>query len=266
MDIACCKEVLTQLLDLGPKYISAEEGDRYRTLLKKLPEYMTNSDGALKEWTHPDLEDNYDHRHVSHLYPVWPGHEIGFESTPKLFAAAKVAAEKRGRGNGSAHGLAHMALIGARLKDAELVEGNLRFMLGSGFVLPSLCTFHNVGRIYNMDMLNSLPAVVLEALVYSKPGEIELLPALPNSMAVGRISGVACRNQTVIPKMEWNTVEKTVSLELTSKIDQTISIRVRRGIASVDTSADTTLADQGTVLRVSLTANVPVAIELILTR
>jgi hypothetical protein len=190
---------------------------------------MINDDGALKEWTHPNLKDNYDHRHVSHLYPVWPGHEINPEDTPDFFEAAKVAAEKRGQGNGSAHGLAHMALIGARLKDADLVEGNLRFMLGSGFVLPSLCTFHNEGRIYNMDMLNSLPAVVLESLVYSKPGEIELFPALPDSMPAGMVTGIACRNQTVVESLSWNFDNRKITVGIRSKIDQTILVRIRKG-------------------------------------
>lgn len=266
MDIACFKEVLTQLLGLGEEHVTAVERTRYQNLLEKLPKYQINSDGAIKEWTHPDLQDNYDHRHVSHLYPVWPGHEINPEDTPELFTAAKVAAAKRGRGNGSAHGLAHMALIGARLKDAELVEGNLRFMLGSGFVLPSLCTFHNAGRIYNSDMLNSLPAVVLESLVYSKPGEIELLPALPSSISVGEISGIACRNQTVVERMNWNTNDGSISFKLLSKVEQTISIRVRRGIAEFETVNDAKLIAKGSVLQVSLKANEAAAIELVLDR
>lgn len=195
---------------------------------------MINDDGAIKEWTHPDLQDRYDHRHVSHLYPVWPGHEINPEDTPELFRAAKIAAAKKGRGNGSAHGLAHMALIGARLKNADLVEGNLRFMLGSGFVLPSFGTYHNIGRIYNLDMLNCLPAVVLEMLVYSKPGEIELLPALPKSIPVGRITRVACRNQCEVDELRWDLNKNSVTVTITSKIDQKITLRIRKEIDKVD--------------------------------
>ena len=132
------KEALTNLAwlcrDLG---IEPDTVERCERMLDELPAYLVNEDGALKEWSWPGIEDRYDHRHVSHLYPVWPGHEISPEDTPGLFAAAKVAAQKRGRGNGSAHGLAHMALIGTRLKDAQLVYDNLLFMLRGDYLLSS---------------------------------------------------------------------------------------------------------------------------------
>ncbi|MCM2372905.1 glycosyl hydrolase family 95 catalytic domain-containing protein [Aporhodopirellula aestuarii] len=245
MDIACCKEVLTQLIafkDIGE--LSDNEIQRYTSLLEEMPDYLINEDGALKEWAHPDLEDNYDHRHVSHLYPVWPGHEIDPDDTPELFAAATEAARRRGRGNGSAHGLAHMALIGARLKDADLVEGNLRFMLSRGYLSPSLFTYHNPGRIYNADMLHSLPAVVIEMLVHSKPatqsqnGVIELIPALKETpaLAVGEIRGVRCRNQTTVESLNWDLPRSNLQLKLVSPVRQVLDIRVRRGIESVTTS------------------------------
>jgi alpha-L-fucosidase 2 len=44
------------------------------------PEYTVNEDGALCEWIHPEMRDNYSHRHVSHLYPIFPGNEITQES------------------------------------------------------------------------------------------------------------------------------------------------------------------------------------------
>lgn len=241
MDIACCKEVLTQLVSLRENAeLSDDEVQRYTSLLKEMPDYLINEDGALKEWAYPDLDDNYNHRHVSHLYPVWPGHEINPDDTPEWFDAAAEAARRRGRGNGSAHGLSHMALIGTRLKDADLVEGNLRFMLSRGYVLPSLFTYHNPGRIYNADMLHSLPAVVMEMLVYSKPatptraGEIELIPALKNTpaFAVGEIHGVQCRNQASIRTLAWDLNQSQLKLELVSAISQTLNIRVRRGVAS----------------------------------
>lgn len=229
MDIACAKEVLISLAtlcrELGVEPETAARCDRLR---EQLPPYLVNREGALKEWAWPTLEDRYNHRHVSHLYPVWPGREINPEETPTLFEAARVAAQKRGRGNGSAHGLAHMALLGARLKDAELVGGNLRYMLRGGYVLPSLFTYHNPGAIYNADMLHSLPAVVIESLVASKPGEIELLPALPASLPKGELRGARCRCRTALDRLAWDTDAGFVEATVTSAVDQTLTLRVRR--------------------------------------
>lgn len=234
MDIACAREACTQLASLcHDLQIEPETIERCEKLLAELPPYLVNEDGALKEWAWPTLADRYNHRHVSHLYPVWPGHEINPEETPELFTAAKVAAAKRGRGNGSAHGLAHMALIGTRLKDAELVHGNLLFMLTNNYVLPSLFTYHNPGEIYNADMLHSLPAVVLEMLVYSKPGEIELLPALSEAFPTGRVEGIRCRGQIAVERLEWDLPSRRVEATITSMVDQSVRLRMRRGMESV---------------------------------
>ncbi|EMI51805.1 glycosyl hydrolase family 95 catalytic domain-containing protein [Rhodopirellula sallentina] len=254
MDIACCKQVLTQLIglkDVGG--LTDEEVARYEGVLDELPPYLVNDDGALKEWAYPALDDNYDHRHVSHLYPVWPGHEINPEDTPEWFEAAVEAARRRGRGNGSAHGLAHMALIGTRLKDADLVEGNLRFMLSRDYLLPSLFTYHNPRRIYNADMLHSLPAVVIEMLVYSRPAtsqraaEIELLPALKDTpaLAVGEIRGVRCRNQVTVTSLAWDFEKSEVRVKLTSPNQGPLNIRVRRGIVSAETGTGESLPVDG---------------------
>lgn len=242
MDIACAREALTNLINVCLELeIEPETAKRCRALLDQLPPYLINDDGALKEWSWPTLDDRYNHRHVSHLYPVWPGHEINPEDTPKLFEAAKVAAEKRGRGNGSAHGLAHMALIGTRLKDAELVYGNLCYMLSNDYLLPSLFTYHNPNRIYNADMLHSLPAIVAEMLIYSKPNQIEILPALSDELRRGEIRGLHCRCQVTVDRLEWDLDAGRIITVLTSTKDQWVTLRVRRGIRSATVSATETV-------------------------
>lgn len=263
MDIACAKEVFTNLAalyrDLG---IQPQRAARCEAMVQQLPPYLVNEDGALKEWAWPTILDRYDHRHVSHLYPVWPGFEINPEDMPELFAAAKVAASKRGRGNGSAHGLAHMALIGARLKDHQLVHDNLRFMLSNNYVLPSLFTYHNPGRIYNADMLHSLPAVVIEMLIASRPGEIELLPALSNKLPAGQLSGVGCRCQTTAESLRWDLPNGKLELTLRSTIDQPITLRLRRGILSAKIDSNDLSMQPAQTIRVSLRADQPATLTL----
>ncbi|MCX6327029.1 MAG: glycoside hydrolase N-terminal domain-containing protein [Bacteroidia bacterium] len=234
MDIAAAKESIINLITVCKELsIESENIPRWQAMLEKMPQYLVNSDGALKEWATFDLEDNYNHRHVSHLYPVWPGLEINPEETPELFEAAKVAAQKRGRQDGSAFGLSHMALIGSRLKMDTLVYGNLLFMLKNNYIYRSLTTSHYPNRIYNADMLNSLPAVVMEMLVYSRPGVIELLPACSSRLNSGKISGVNCRTQATVESLEWNFQEKRVVAAISSKKDQTIELMYRKGIKNL---------------------------------
>jgi alpha-L-fucosidase 2 len=77
MDISVCREVLTHVIEashvLGE---NAEEIPRWEAMLAKLSPYLLDMDGALKEWAWPTLEENQDHRHVSHLYGAWPGDEF----------------------------------------------------------------------------------------------------------------------------------------------------------------------------------------------
>ena len=95
---------------------------RWKEMLEKLPEYRINDDGALAEWSFPGIEDNYNHRHGSHFYGLYPGLEIDPYETPELSQAALRALELKiaaGMGNKSAHGLMHnafFAFFAARLK------------------------------------------------------------------------------------------------------------------------------------------------------
>jgi hypothetical protein len=60
-------------------------------MLAKLPPYLLEPDGSMKEWSWPTLEEHYNHRHISHLYGAWPGDEIDPDHTPQLARAAELA-------------------------------------------------------------------------------------------------------------------------------------------------------------------------------
>ena len=96
MDIAVCREVLTNLieacemLDIDPDGVA-----KWKSMLAKLPPYLFELDGTLKEWAWPTLEERYAHRHISHLYGAWPGDEIDPDRTPQLARAAMIADRRR---------------------------------------------------------------------------------------------------------------------------------------------------------------------------
>ena len=237
MDIAVCRQVFTHLIDtsqiLGE---DTEEIPRWKGILAKLPPYLLTTDGALKEWAWPTLEERYDHRHVSHLYGVWPADEITPDLTPKLARAALLASRKRAQGNASAHGLLHRSLAAARLKDPFLVNFDLKQLLDQGYVNPSLTTMHNPYRLPSPDPQGGIPTVIMEMLVYSRPGVIGLLPATPNTLKQGTVQGVLCRTQAKIDNFKWNLKTRRVSVTISSGIDQTITLYIRRGIESASSS------------------------------
>jgi alpha-L-fucosidase 2 len=220
MDVAIAREIFGNLLSacelLG---IETDGVSRWREMLAKLPDYETNEDGAIAEWIHPDLHDNYHHRHQSHIYPLFPGIEVTRETSPEMFEACRIAIEKRlviGLSSQSGWSYAHMANVYARLGEGERALEALELITRS-CVGANLFTYHNDWReqgltvswfrdarpAFQIDANFGLTAAVLEMLVFSVPGMIKLLPALPPTWRSGGISGVKCRGNVEV-SVRWD--------------------------------------------------------------
>jgi hypothetical protein len=137
------------------------------------------------------------------------------------------------------------------LKDGAQVSTNLLKTLASNSIFRSLMTSHYPGlRVYNADASNTVPAIIMEMLTYSKPGVTELLPALPDYLTQGSISGVRGRNRVTVVSLTWNLSTKTVNATLLSDITQQITLLNRRGISSISSSAPVTSSPIGSFARV----------------
>jgi hypothetical protein len=266
MDIAAARHALlaaARLAAAGGEPIAPEAGAgpgaarRWRELAARLPPYRRTADGALAEWAwppegtgRPPLGANDEHRHVSHLYPVWPLHEITVAGTPALAAAALRALRARGAQDDSAHGYLHKALAAARLRDADLAGRLVAALTGQGFFFRSLMSSHYPKRaVYNADAACALPGVLTELLVDSVPadedgpGRIELLPAVPGFLPSGRLSGVRTLLGVRVAELRWDTVAGHAEAVL---------------LSAVDTEADVSWRRQFTRRRVRLPAGTPV--------
>ncbi|MFF6780460.1 RICIN domain-containing protein [Streptomyces sp. NPDC012510] len=259
-DIMAGKHALRAAIDaantLGVEQGSGQGVARWTALLQKIPDYRVNGDGALAEWSWPTLTERYNHRHIQHLYGAWPLHEINPEDEPSLVRPALTALEKRGDQNISAHGSLHRALASARLKDGAKVYDNLKKIIGNNMVFKSLMTSHNPDLdIYNADAANALPGVLAEALIYSRPGVLEVLPALPDQLAKGSITGVRARGRIRVHTFDWDLTARTATLSVTSAVNQTVTLISRRGMTTVTTTATVATSPLGTHARkVSLVA------------
>lgn len=206
MDIAIAREVFGLLLEMGKKYkFSKKECDRWRKYLDHLPDYRINKDGALAEWIDSRYTDVYNHRHLSHLYPVFPSSQLRKDKGDlQLINAAKVALDKRFEfDTSSAHGLIHVALQAARLGDLDKIKTNLDRFCRRHYVYNSLVTSHDPEyTVYNLDAVLSFPRLFMEMLVYTEPGKIELLPAWPKGYSDGRLTGICVYGGHILD-LEW---------------------------------------------------------------
>jgi len=266
MDIMVCREVLTHLIQASEILgVESENIPKWTAMLAKMPPYLLDTDGALKEWAWPTLEERLDHRHLSLLYGVWPGDEIDPDRTPQLARAAWLADRKRGQEDGSAFGLFFRALAGARLKDPYKVIFDLKQVLEMGYVNGNLTTMHYPYRVPAPDAQGALPTLMMEMLVYSRPGVIELLPALPDSLSKGSIKGVMCRTEAKVESLTWDTKAQTVDFTVRSRKSQDLDLIVRYGIESANGPAGVIAgapAPDATHCRLRLPAEEPVTLHL----
>lgn len=247
MDVAICREVLSNLCDACELLGVEQDGvSRWKAMLSKLPDYEINQDGAMKEWLHPAFQDNYHHRHQSHIYPVFPGLEVTEESNPEIYEACRVAVEKRlviGLTSQTGWSMAHMANIYARLGQGDRALECMEILTRSS-TGPNLFTYHNDWRMmglscgwgkvppFQIDANFGIAAAVLEMLVFSKTGLLKLLPAVPSKWSCGRVTGICCRGGITL-NMEWDRGRVEFKAELFSKVDQRVAVRLPDWVGEV---------------------------------
>ncbi len=225
IDIAACRDNLNMLLTVSKAVAPNADMSEWEDLLNKLPPYLFDETGALKEWATTAFEENNEHRHLSHLYCVWPLFET--QNDKKLADACVKAIENRESENEASHALVHRSLIAARLKDRESLTDALTKLMNHKIRYDSLMTNHDYdrGSCYCTDFAIGYLGIINESLVFSNTGEIELLPALLNSgFNKGSISGLRARTRATVVNLEWDTEAGTAKAEIKSDINQTIKI------------------------------------------
>ncbi len=257
MDVAVAKEVLSNLCKACERLGTEATGvGRWKSMLAKLPPYEVNADGAMREWLDPRLPDNYHHRHISHIYPLFPGFEITKETRPEIFDACRVAVDKRlvvGQESQSGWSLAHQASIWARLGQGDRALACIETVIRS-CVGENLFTYHNdwrhmgltlywdfIDKLFQIDANFGIVAAVLEMLVFSSETMVKILPARPKSWQKGSISGLKCRCGIGIG-FSWDTgsglldasIEPTIPAEITIKFPGKVKdIRITPATARV---------------------------------
>lgn len=183
-------------------------------------------DGRLQEWIYDFAESEPGHRHVSHLYSLYPGNRINERDTPELLEAGRLSLEKRIASGGGHTGWSCAWLINlyARLKDGESAYSFVRTLLTRS-VYPNLFDAHPP---FQIDGNFGAAAGIAEMLLQSHLGELTLLPALPDAWKNGRIAGLKARGGYVAD-LEWQE-HALVSARITAKYSGILRIGYRQAL------------------------------------
>ena len=246
-DVAMARELLTNLcyacdlLDVEP-----DATLRWRKLLEKLPEYHVDNEKRLTEWLDPYLEDSYQHRHLSHLYPLFPGCEATSERSPELYDAARNALLAKGFPSQCNFTYPQMAAAYARICDGNRAGKALIDLALNGLIRPSMGTQVGEGSqwpVVQFEATMASAGALLEMVLYSDPTLVRILPALPDMLPTGRVLGARIRGGGTAD-IEWDIPEHRVTARISSPTRRTVDIKFPTPFAKV-TSNGATLGESG---------------------
>ncbi|WP_111308214.1 glycoside hydrolase family 95 protein [Confluentibacter sediminis] len=201
--------------------------EKLEGLKKRLPPMQIGKHNQLQEWLDDVDSPTDNHRHISHLYGLYPSNQISPYRNPKLFAAAKNTLLQRGD-------VSTGWSMGWKVNWwAKMQDGNHAYKLIQNQLMP-LGTIRGGGGTYN-NLFDAHPPFqidgnfgctsgITEMLMQSSDGAIQLIPALPDNFKNGMISGLKTRGGFTIDNMTWENGE-LVSVKITSTLGGNLRLR-----------------------------------------
>ncbi len=249
MDFQVIHDVMTHLL-AGSKILKldADRRAKWEEILKRIPPPQVGRHGQLQEWLADYEETEPQHRHLSHLFALFPGDQITLRGTPRLVKAAKTSLWRRIDAGtkkdpwrhappGGWRGAWYISLL-ARLQCAEeahqMVVGQLR---------GTSASLLNGRKLFQIDGNFGYTAGVAEMLLQSQGpsttsgqvGEVHLLPALPSAWPTGHIKGLRARGGFEVD-IAWKEGRLTAAT-IRSNLGRPCKVRYKKKTVDIKTKA-----------------------------
>jgi alpha-L-fucosidase 2 len=238
--------------------------------LKNLAIPGIGSDGRLMEWAREYPEKDPAHRHISHIYMLYPGNQVDLQKTPELAAAVRKSLEMRGD-EGAGWSLAWKINFWARLRDGDRAYALLKNILRLAgnfetYVPNSGGSFSNLFCSCPPFMIDGnfgATAGIAEMLIQSHNGYIDMLPALPSVWKNGEVNGLVARGGVII-SMKWKD-NKLESATLLASNDYFAGIKLPAYCRSFSTflnGKETAVKKEGDLISIKLNKNDKLIINL----
>lgn len=233
MDVQIIRELFNNVL-LASEILGINDQTitQIRETLPQLPPMQISKEGYLQEWLEDYKEADPHHRHVSHLYGLYPSNQISISRTPELADAARVTLNRRGD-EGTGWSRAWKVNFWARLHDGNRSYKLLKNLLvpafkdndytlnaGSG-TYPNLFCAHPP---FQIDGNLGGTAGIAEMLIQSQDGYIELLPALPDTWQKGEFKGLRVRGGAEV-NVSWEN-RKITHVVIKATANNTFKLKV----------------------------------------
>jgi alpha-L-fucosidase 2 len=226
MDLEITRALFDRVIEAGRILgVDADISRKLAAARDRLPALQIGKRGQLQEWLADYDEPDPGHRHISHLFALYPGNQITLRGTPELARAARVSLERRLEAGSGYTGWSRAWIINfwARLEEGDLAHDHLVALLAKS-TLPNLLDTHPP---FQIDGNFGGTAGIAEMLLQSQNNEIAFLPALPEAWPNGSVTGLRARGAVGVD-IDWSGGKATQAV-LHPDISGDFVVRAPRG-------------------------------------
>jgi len=240
IEIAILKELLTVLVEISKsKPELSGKAKVWENMLEIIPDYLINEDGAVAEWIDEKVHDEYKHRHISHVYPLFPGTEVE-NFRPELKQYFKKAVDMRDVRYFAGWSMPHLAAVYSRLGEPQKVFDMLKAMskvelydsFFTGDTNPDMRPNSEFGSDeykapVQLDVILATVNAIQEMLIYVSPEKLKILPACPEKYKNGK-ARFKYADGTV--SLEWDVESKICKGRIVAESDTDITVELPFGM------------------------------------